>query len=128
MNSIKTYKRNSVNIIIQSEKIDTSIMKSNFFDKYNSDFKSGLKYLVIYHRITGITYLGWNFREPTTKWKKILWLLWQSCLFILALYFTYHELKPFFNLEQQKAKLAASPKSILVFSLIQMGNIGYILT
>ena len=102
-------------------------MKNFFLNNYFS-VKLGLKYLVIYHRITGITYLGWNFGQTIASWKKVVCLLWQACLFILAIYFTFNELKVLFNVDKVKAKLAASPKSIMVFLLIQLGNIGYILT
>ena len=100
----------------------------DLFRKHYFCVKQGLKYLVIYHRITGITYLGWNFGQTKACWKKVVCLLWQACLFILAIYFTFNELKILFNVDKVKAKLAASPKSIMVFLMMQLGNIGYILT
>ena len=96
-------------------------------DLFHKD-KSGLKYLVICHRITGITYLGWDFGKITSFWVKTLYIVWQCCLFIPILYFTLNEQKEFYNKVKQKANLAVSPKSGLMFLLYQTGNHGFILT
>ena len=95
---------------------------------YKVNVKSGLKYLVICQRITGIIYLGWEFGKIESFWVKMIYIVWQCCLLIPILYFTLNELKQFFNMGKQKAKLAVSPKSGLMFLLYNLGNIGYLLT
>ena len=81
-------------------------------DLFRKDnIKSSLKYLVICHKITGITYSGWDFGKIKSFWVKTLYIVGQCFLFVPILYFTLNEHKEFYNKVKQKAKLAVSPKS-----------------
>ena len=100
----------------------------DLFDKDSFNVKSGLKYLVTYHKITGITYLGWDFGKIKSWWVKVFYFIWQCCLFILAIYFALNDFTTLFNMDKLQTKMAVSATSALVFLLYQMGNIGYVLT
>ena len=61
-----------------------------------AEFKSGLKRLVFFHRLTGNTYMTWNFGKRQSIQMKILLILANIALFFVCIHFTTYQI--FFDL------------------------------
>ena len=66
----------------------------------NKNKRSGLNILVNFHRIIGISYMGWSFDGQMSIIKKALLTLWNVILLILISCVTYSTFKTIYSNEQ----------------------------
>ena len=92
----------------------------------NSQLKSGLRYLVIFHRFTCNSYFGWNFGQKLKKKTKFILIAMNILLFVLCACYNYYSIDFSFNLIDKKDKFSDSAsKSLLLFILLMTTTFGF---
>jgi len=88
---------------------------------------TGLKYLILFHRINGISYLNLNFGNNLPLVKKFILILLNILLFITITSQTYTLIMRLLLLNRKHSQMNGLNKSQLIFILYNIGFVGYLL-
>ena len=75
--------------------------------------RSGLKLVVNFHRITGQSYLLWNFGQPMNNKLKLVLLIFNTFLFIATVFFSYRDVNQAIEMISDYQLYLSSHKSIM---------------
>ena len=89
------------------------------------DVKSGLKFLVYFHRICGQSYLFWNFGTRMSFILKIVLLIMNTILLIATLFYSYLGVQDARKFSKDEKIFNSSHKSLISFIMIIFVSICY---